>query len=954
MSYLLQDHPLLTWLDDRELFLQELIRLEGRGDQGLDGECGACKSATACYRCSDCFGGVMYCKWCIIQQHAASPLHRVKEWNGQYFKRTSLKAIGLRIQLGHLPSEKCLNPQRAFDDDFVVIDSHGIHEVAVDFCHCEHGKDHTRQLLRMCWFPSTSVNPRSAVSFRLLEEFQLLSFESKASAYEFYRALARRQDNTGLANKDRYESFLRVIREWRNLKMLKRSGRGHDPIGIPGTADGDCAVLCPACPQPGKNLPDDWEFAPQKKSWLYALFVALDANFRLKRKAVSSDEVDPSLSNGWAYFVDEYAYKEHLKTQVNVTQPKSSCSSHDAVNLADVKNSSGLAATGVGTVECARHNLKRPNGVGNLQKGERYVNMDYLFFSSLRHSPLRSLNVSYDIACQWSKNLWDRMTTLPRPMQIQHDDKCVKFFVPKFHLPAHIMRCQTQYSFNFIPHVGRTDGEAPERGWANINPVASSTKEMGPGSRRDTINDHFGDYNWKKVCGMGTFLGRKLREALKEHAEHKSTLEELEAAVVQDDAMVLSAWQTEIVRWESDPTEPNPFESKTDAPTQHSVRLQLAKQDTKSFEEGDQYLHEVTPSMFISSGLDLEELQRRLRVDRAKLSPHATDLQEGGLLTRSSSLKRKIDSWARVQLLYMPTLASKRGPGSSSTLLPENFKLWLPSELMPSTPCSPLLRHYEWQLRHAQAHDALDSLRQALRCRSYLYKFKDANLRGQGANTRARNLLKKVDTRIEAASVQYQTAYNALTALGPLLQRSSWQLDLQPLRTLRAEDIRAMTDLLDGETMGRKSISWIWKVRGAMATTTTDDAAENAIAQEAVRMEWCKARARAMRWGEEVVLLSEEMRRVLEFLRWDASRWEGWAKAVPLGESAQTEGHVAYAIRQATVKHTLLGQFEEKWAELLANPKVHGVVLEYTGIQWGQVAEISSNSMEIGDPLCSV
>ncbi|TFK57878.1 hypothetical protein BDN72DRAFT_732579, partial [Pluteus cervinus] len=72
------------------------------------------------------------------------------------------------------------------------------------------------------------------------------------------------------------------------------------------------------------------------------------------------------------------------------------------------------------------------------------------------------------------------------------------YLVPKFHLPAHVGKCQTQYSFNLHPHVGRTDGEAPERGWSHINPIAMSTSEMGPGSRRDTLNDHFGDWNWKK------------------------------------------------------------------------------------------------------------------------------------------------------------------------------------------------------------------------------------------------------------------------------------------------------------------------------------------------------------------------------------------------------------------------------------------------------------------------
>lgn len=71
-----------------------------------------------------------------------------------------------------------------------------------------------------------------------------------------------------------------------------------------------------------------------------------------------------------------------------------------------------------------------------------------------------------------------------------------RFFVPKFHLNAHIQKCQVNYSFNFSPDVGWTDGEAPERGWAAINAVANSTKEMGPGSRHDTFDDHFGDYNW--------------------------------------------------------------------------------------------------------------------------------------------------------------------------------------------------------------------------------------------------------------------------------------------------------------------------------------------------------------------------------------------------------------------------------------------------------------------------
>lgn len=77
------------------------------------------------------------------------------------------------------------------------------------------------------------------------------------------------------------------------------------------------------------------------------------------------------------------------------------------------------------------------------------------------------------------------------------------FLVPKFHLPAHIEACNLKYSFHLTPDVGQTDGEAPERGWADANPLARSTKEMGPGSRRDTLDDHFNDWNHKKIIALG-------------------------------------------------------------------------------------------------------------------------------------------------------------------------------------------------------------------------------------------------------------------------------------------------------------------------------------------------------------------------------------------------------------------------------------------------------------------
>ena len=191
------------------------------------------------------------------------------------------------------------------------------------------------------------------------------------------------------------------------------------------------------------------------------------------------------------------------------------------MNNTDTKSSRGLPTTGVGSVCCARHEIKLPGCVGDLQKGEvhalqknvypfpftasghRYVNMDYLFFSPLQNTPLKTFNVSYDITCQWSRHLWEWMTMLPHLMHLPFKEKTVNFFVPKFHLPAHVAECQWKYSLNFTKGVARTDGEAPEHGWSTLNATVSSTKEMGPGHRCDTLDDLIGDSNWKKLVGLG-------------------------------------------------------------------------------------------------------------------------------------------------------------------------------------------------------------------------------------------------------------------------------------------------------------------------------------------------------------------------------------------------------------------------------------------------------------------
>ncbi|KAG1845839.1 hypothetical protein F4604DRAFT_1884248 [Suillus subluteus] len=835
------DNPLLVWIKERRTYLSEIIRLDGRGENARD-ICPGCCTDPA--RCS-------------LENHARSPTHRIQKWNGVFFEVSSLKTLGLRVQLGHPIGQPCILPQSAFNDDFVLIDTNGMHEIGLDFCGCETSETHVKQLLRHGWFPSTSTDPRTASTFRLLHYYQILSFESKASAYEFYHSLVRLTDNTGMMKRmpDRYDGFMRMVREWRHLTMLKRFGRGHDPSGVDGTLQGECVVLCPVCPQPGKNLPDGWQTAAKAKRWLYAVFLAIDANFRLKRRNVSSDQADPSLSKGWAYFVEEKDYKAFLAEHLTDAQEKSTCSSHNAVNMADTKQSQGLAATGVGTVDCARHNFKRPNGVGDLQKGEKYINMDYLFFSTLRGTQLEMLNVSYDIACQWHKKLWARMN-------LDYLSKVIRFFVPKFHLPVHVAKCQTIFSFNFTRFVGRTDGEAPERGWSNINPVASSTKAMGPGCRRDTLDDHFGDWNWKKTVGLGASLLYKMKDALAEKAAHELAFEEFDAVITPEHR---SAWLAEMQAWEENPNDTsisNPLEAKAMAITQAGVRLKLAELEAEELQRGiDSSLHpEISPSVLIASGIDLEEEQRRLGNIAESMGQHATDTQKGSLMRMRNSLRRRIDMWRRAQVLYLPAIqglidqaAVREGHENA-----ECIQLWLPSQLK-TKPCDPRLRDDEWELRYAQAHDALEELRQCLRIHCSLLTFKREWIRGQGANTRAQNALARIHRRRTACVKRYRSAWMALKSLATTMKKKGWQGRLQEL----ADDhIKPLVDpFAAGE--GRRQVSWIWMMDGVDCGDEGDD--------DGVRIEWCKTRARALRWSEEVELLREEMRRVLQFFAWQGA-----------------------------------------------------------------------------------
>jgi len=87
-----------------------------------------------------------------------------------------------------------------------------------------------------------------------------------------------------------------------------------------------------------------------------------------------------------------------------------------------------------------------------------------------------------------------------------------------------------------------------------------------------------------------------------------------------------------------------------------------------------------------------------------------------------------------------------------------------------------------------------------------------------------------------------------------------------------------------------------------------------------MRVEWCKATARAERFREEVELVVEEMRRTLVFFKWTADNWEQLGKARvsdPTMDEDIAAGPRAYAARKSALYQKLIDVFIQDWYESL-------------------------------------
>ncbi|PPQ80537.1 hypothetical protein CVT24_002657 [Panaeolus cyanescens] len=898
--------------NQRQQYMDELLRHEGPIDpkrllKCADCECDFDETKSSPLRCMDCSDGyALRCKDCVLALHDNLPFHRIEKWQKTHFVKTSTHDLGLITILGHDGLTGCSNPSMPLN--LHVLHTTGWHTIQVKYCCCSSSEAVSRdiQLFRAQMIAASSERIRTAFTFELMELFHELNLQSKITAYDFYHTMSNRTDPLKLRKQpSQLNNFLRVIRIWRHLFSLKRAGCGHNPEGVSATRPGETMIECPACPHPLKNLPSDWD-TNTKLAYLYTLFVAVDANFKLKGKDKGLEDVE--LGPGWGAFVEENQYQDYISNYEAEPEINTCKSEHDAVLRANIRRTPGYSVTGAGLVICSRHCLVRPNGAGDLQKGERYCNMDYIIFSALAGLCLLRLVITYDIACQWSRNYRARMKTLPSNLQLP-ENISTRVAVPSWHINAHGKSCQQRFHVGYLHGVGRLCGDEVEQTWWITNVLGTSLREMAAAARHETLSDHWNALNFRKIVGFRKIFLKSLREAVEMCSIHRDNFTQFSESFSEQS--VIKDWEKMVTEYEQDPeTKPNPYEDTEIKITLHDVRLELGKEETARLKkEGLVQTHKVSMVGFLTKALELEDQQRELREHRSNLGSSPTPKQAADFQEKCMSLQRRILLWRDTQKAYMPSVNDltdiMENEDSDGEVDVENIPLCLPSSLTPEQRV-PINRigNAESRLREAQLDEALGEICRLRRILSGVTAFKTHNLAGEGnkANTRIWSIYSRLNERISSAKRKYHAAYSALLVLDG---NGAWR---KTFHELRDEDIRGPGKDVD-DSHGKHLVSWIWLTRRSKTSGTQEDAAGSSVdlLDEGLRVEWAQSRARSHRWEEEVQLLLEEMRRVVDYLTWKSAWWEKQASRRPDADEAVKAGLSSYAHKQASF-HRLLAQ----------------------------------------------
>ncbi|KAF6755172.1 hypothetical protein DFP72DRAFT_847739 [Ephemerocybe angulata] len=315
---------LKAWLDQGKCgaYLDRLLITEAMPKP----TCVRCLKGVATWRCLDCGSQPQYCGVCCRISHWRTPFHRVEYWKGGYFQPAWLWQVGTMICLGHqghmcpeyqkkmsdlekrsLQVNGCLDSPPLEEDDttfgakpaitqlgngrFVLfVHLNGFHYLPVYPCLCGEKVrlPEDEQFLEAGYFPSTWTTIETVFTLELLKDYHLTKTETKMST-ENYCDILKRKTNFAFPSKIRHG--------------FGHEGRGRKP------EKGELALYCAICPQPGINLPPNWESLTEL--WLYKRYIVIDGNFKLHHLIIRGQDRGISLIAGAAYMIEK-AYQDKV------------------------------------------------------------------------------------------------------------------------------------------------------------------------------------------------------------------------------------------------------------------------------------------------------------------------------------------------------------------------------------------------------------------------------------------------------------------------------------------------------------------------------------------------------------------------------------------------------------------------------------------------------------------
>ncbi|KAJ7721332.1 hypothetical protein DFH07DRAFT_946883, partial [Mycena maculata] len=316
-------------------------------------------------------------------------------------------------------------------------------------------------------------------------------------------------------------------------------------------------------------------------------------------------------------------------------------------------------------------------------------------------------------------------------------------------------------------------------------------------------------------------------------------------------------------------------------PMKAELCLALKKEEEEEMRKGRAPMRSTSATAFLLAGMQLEDAQlneRRLMCFEQMAHSH----RNGGALlglggSGEQAFMAKLAKFQKLQETFTLGAVCARladeahaDPNAPPTKV-ELIRLYMPLELGEAareTSCEQGIVSLEICLRESQCHNALVLLHSHLHTKHHLIGFHNVQITGQVRATKAATLIGQVGDWAAAAAERYRQGCLSLTRLaGPghtphfkELQATDMSLDGEEMDAEKVEG-KKLAMMAEGKGVwklhhvpgtSKKILSWIWTASGALE----DD---KAALRDSLRVEWCRVKAREVRWEEEVLILREEM-----------------------------------------------------------------------------------------------